>query len=148
MSQLPDYQLLIERLVFPLKKFSIWKGIRLDFCTTVLPRYDKVSCPWQSYHAALAVMSSSAFPAMCEIQSVYILYWMCSVYHAGFNMWGCRSYQRRPSNVLYFLRFVLVDGYRTDMTSRYSDYNNKSGNFLLPPHRLRWSEYIDSGIKK
>ena len=36
MSQFPDYQLLIERLVFPLKKCSIWKGIRLDFCATVL----------------------------------------------------------------------------------------------------------------
>ena len=35
------------------------------------------------------------------------------------------------------LRFVLVDGYGTDMTSRYSDYNNKSGNFLLPSHRLK-----------
>ena len=47
-----------------------------------------------------------------------------------------------PANVFYFrfarwLRFVLVDGYGTDMTSRYSDYNNKSGNFLLPLHRLK-----------
>ena len=42
------------------------------------------------------------------------------------------------STFLFRLAAVCFgDGYGTDMTSRYSDYNNKSGNFLLPPHGLK-----------